>query len=74
MLVISGPPGVGKTTVAWKVFSRCADGGRAPAMADLDVPGAAWPAPYDDPFQHRLKAPANWRLSGPTSARVAAAV
>lgn len=56
MLVISGPPGVGKTTVAWRVFSRCAEQGLAPAMADLDLLGAAWPAPADDQFQHRLKA------------------
>ena len=25
-------------------------------MADLDLLGAAWPAPEGDPFQHRLKA------------------
>lgn len=56
MLVISGPPGVGKTTVAWEVFSRAADRGEAPGLADLDLLGAAWPAPEDDPFQHRLKA------------------
>lgn len=56
MLVISGPPGVGKTTVAWEVFSRAGERDEAPAMADLDLLGAAWPAPEDDPFQHRLKA------------------
>lgn len=56
MLVISGPPGVGKTTVAWEVFSRAANRDESPAMADLDLLGAAWPAPEDDPFQHRLKA------------------
>ncbi len=55
MLVISGPPGVGKTTAAWEVFSRAAERDEAPAMADLDLLGAAWPAPEDDPFQHRLK-------------------
>jgi len=56
MLVISGPPGVGKTTVAWEVFSRAAERDESPALADLDLLGAAWPAPEDDPFQHRLKA------------------
>jgi broad-specificity NMP kinase len=25
MVVISGPPGVGKTTTAWEVFSRAAE-------------------------------------------------
>lgn len=43
MLVISGPPGVGKTT--WEVFSRAAERDEAPAMAGLDFLGAAWPAP-----------------------------
>jgi hypothetical protein len=41
---------------AREVFSRAADRGEAPAMADLDSLGAAWPTPADDPFQHRLKA------------------
>jgi broad-specificity NMP kinase len=55
-LVLSGPPGVGKTTVGWRVFDRCTDLGQHPAFADLDLLGAAWPAPEDDPHQSRLKA------------------
>jgi broad-specificity NMP kinase len=55
-LVISGAPGVGKTTVGWRVFDRCTDLGQDPAFADLDLLGAAWPAPDDDPHQSRLKA------------------
>jgi hypothetical protein len=55
-LVLSGPPGVGKTTVAWRVFDFCADAGDDPALIDLDFMGAAWPAPVDDPYQTRLKA------------------
>jgi hypothetical protein len=55
-LVISGPPGVGKTSVGWRVFDRCTDLGEDPAFADLDLLGAAWPAPEDDPHQSRLKA------------------
>lgn len=80
MLVISGPPGVGKTTVAWRAFSRCADGGRAPGMADLDLLGAAWPAPEDDQFQSRLKARnlaavwANFRAGGSERLIVAAVI
>jgi len=54
MLVISGPPGVGKTT--WEVFSRAAERDEAPAMAGLDFLGAAWPAPGDAAFNTRLKA------------------
>ena len=55
-LVISGPPGVGKTSVGWRVFDRCTSLGLNPAFADLDLLGAAWPAPDDDPRQSRLKA------------------
>ena len=54
--MLSGPPGVGKTSVGWRVFDRCTDLGQAPAFADLDLLGAAWPAPDDDPHQSRLKA------------------
>ncbi|MGW7683594.1 hypothetical protein ACWGID_22850 [Kribbella sp. NPDC054772] len=55
-LAISGPPGVGKTSVGWRVFDRCIDLDLAPAFADLDLLGAAWPAPDDDPHHSRLKA------------------
>ena len=54
--MLSGPPGVGKTSVGWRVFDRCTDLGQHPAFADLDLLGAAWPAPEDDPHQSRLKA------------------
>ncbi|MEU8221464.1 hypothetical protein [Kribbella sp. NPDC048915] len=55
-LVLSGPPGVGKTSVGWRVFDRCIDLDLAAGFADLDLLGAAWPAPGDDPHQSRLKA------------------
>lgn len=55
-LVLSGAPGVGKTTVGWRVWDRCIDLGQAPAFADLDLLGAAWPAPADDPYNARMKA------------------
>ncbi|WP_406047450.1 AAA family ATPase [Kribbella sp. NBC_00889] len=69
-LVLSGPPGVGKTTVGWRVFDRCTDLGQDPAFVDLDLMGAAWPAPEDDPHQARLKATnlaavwSNYRAAG----------
>ena len=71
-LVLSGPPGVGKTSVGWRVFDRCTDLGLAPAFADLDFLGAAWPAPDDDPHQSRLKAAnlaAVWSNSRQTGSR-----
>ncbi|WP_328332056.1 AAA family ATPase [Kribbella sp. NBC_00382] len=55
-LVLSGAPGVGKTTVGWRIWDRCIDLGQAPAFADLDLLGAVWPAPVDDPYNARLKA------------------
>lgn len=55
-LVLSGPPGVGKTTVGWRVFDLCTDAGDDPALVDLDMMGAAWPAPEDDPNQSRSRA------------------
>ena len=54
--MLSGAPGVGKTSVGWRVFDRCTDLDVKPAFADLDLLGAAWPAPDDDPHQSRLKA------------------
>jgi len=56
VLVLSGPPGVGKTTVAWRVFDLCTEAGEDPAFVDLDMLGSAWPAPDDDPNQTRLRA------------------
>jgi DNA polymerase III delta prime subunit len=56
VLVISGPPGVGKTTIGWEVFDQLVAGGRYPALVDLDLLGACWPVPDDDPYNERLKA------------------
>ncbi len=55
-LLISGPPGVGKTTVSWEIFDQLIDEGYRPALADVDLLGAAWPAPEDDPYNERLRA------------------
>ncbi|MGW0228187.1 AAA family ATPase [Actinopolymorpha singaporensis] len=56
MLFLSGPPGVGKTTVAWEMFGRLVDSGHWPAFVDLDLLGACWPVPEDDPYNERMKA------------------
>lgn len=79
-LVLSGPPGVGKTSVGWRVFARYTDLGQDPAFADLDLLGAAWPAPDDDPHQSRLKATnlaavwSNYRQAGSRQLIVAGVV
>jgi broad-specificity NMP kinase len=56
LLLISGPPGVGKTTVAWEIFDLLVGLGECPALADIDLLGAQWPVPDDDPDNDQLKA------------------
>lgn len=55
-LVLSGPPAVGKTTVSWEIFDQLVDEGHRPALVDIDLLGASWPVPDDDPYNERLKA------------------
>ncbi|WP_274918578.1 AAA family ATPase [Streptomyces sp. WZ-12] len=57
VLWICGPPGVGKTTVAWEMYSRATRGGRgAVGYVDIDQLGMCYPAPATDPGRHRMKA------------------
>lgn len=56
LLLISGPPGVGKTTVAWEIFDVLVGQGESPAVADIDLLGAQWPVPDGDPDNDHLKA------------------
>lgn len=56
MLFLSGPPGVGKTTVGWEILGQLVDSGERPAFVDLDLLGACWPVPDDDPHNERMKA------------------
>ncbi|UCM86668.1 nucleoside/nucleotide kinase family protein [Streptomyces marincola] len=56
VLWLCGPPGVGKSTVAWHTFRAHARSGTRTAYADIDQLGIAFPEPPDDPGRHRLKA------------------
>jgi adenylylsulfate kinase-like enzyme len=56
VLWLCGPPGVGKTAVAWEVYTRLVRARRAPAYVDVDQVGICYPPPAGDPARHRLKA------------------
>ncbi|REF36213.1 ATP-binding protein [Thermasporomyces composti] len=63
-LLISGPPGVGKTTVGWEIFDQVVDEGHRAALVDPDLIGVCWPAQRTTPTNERLKArnlEAMWR-------------
>jgi adenylylsulfate kinase-like enzyme len=53
---LCGPPGVGKTAVAWEIYNRLLGAERAPAYADVDQLGMCYPEHASDPARHRLKA------------------
>jgi hypothetical protein len=55
-LWLCGPSGVGKSTVAWEIFSQLARAGTAAAYVDADQLGLCYPAMADDPDNHRIKA------------------
>lgn len=56
VLWLCGPPGVGKTAVAWEVYTRLVRARRAPAYVDVDQVGICYPPPTGDPARHALKA------------------
>jgi adenylylsulfate kinase-like enzyme len=47
---------VGKTTVAWEIWSQLCDTGITAAYLDIDQLGMSVPAPDDDSDRHRVKA------------------
>jgi molybdopterin-guanine dinucleotide biosynthesis protein len=60
-----GPPGVGKTTVGWELYTQLAKDGTTVGYVDIDQLGMCYaaptsqnwaPEPADDPGRHRLKA------------------
>lgn len=56
VLWITGPAGVGKSTVAWRIFTDLAQAGTRVAFADADQLCMCFPAPLGDPARERLKA------------------
>ncbi|MEV6107967.1 AAA family ATPase [Streptomyces sp. NPDC051940] len=56
VLWLCGPPGVGKTTVAWELYSQLGREGVASGFVDVDQLGICYPEMVTDPGRHRLKA------------------
>jgi hypothetical protein len=56
VLWISGPAGVGKSTVSWQLFTELADSGVRVAFADADQLCMCYPAPPGDPGRDRIRA------------------
>lgn len=54
-LLVTGPVGVGKTTVAEAVGARLVQAGVPHAVIDLDRLRHCWPSPADDPFHLELE-------------------
>lgn len=54
VLLLTGPVGVGKSTVADEASGLLSDANIAHALVDLARIGACWPAPPDDPWNERL--------------------
>lgn len=56
VLWITGPAGVGKSTVSWQIFGELAEAGVHVAFADADQLCMCYPAPPGDPTRERIKA------------------
>ncbi|MFT4135829.1 AAA family ATPase [Microbacterium sp.] len=63
ILRLAGPPGVGKSTVAWTLAQHAAETGIPVAYLDIDQLGMCYPAADDDPDRWRLKERALRRLA-----------
>jgi adenylylsulfate kinase-like enzyme len=55
VLWITGPMGVGKSTVSWQLFTELAGSGTRTAFADADQLCICYPAPPDDPGRYLIR-------------------
>jgi Mrp family chromosome partitioning ATPase len=55
VLWITGPAGVGKSTVSWQLFTEAASSGTRVAFADADQLCMCYPPPPDDPGRDRIR-------------------
>jgi hypothetical protein len=56
VLWICGPPGVGKSTATWQLYTELAGSGVHVAFADTDQLCMCYPAPAGDPGRQHVKA------------------
>lgn len=56
VLWLCGPSGVGKTTVAWALYTQFAQAAVEPGFVDIDQLGMCYPEPPDDPGRYRMAA------------------
>jgi adenylylsulfate kinase len=54
VLLLTGPVGVGKSTIAFEAGGLLRDAGVEHAIIDLARIAESWPAPADDPWNERL--------------------
>ena len=54
VLLVTGPVGVGKSTVALEMSRLLGEAGVPHAFVDLAWLGVVWPAPADDPWNERM--------------------
>jgi adenylylsulfate kinase-like enzyme len=56
VLWLCGPPGIGKSTVGWEIFTQLTQAGIEAGYVDIDQLGICYPEPASDPGRHRMKA------------------
>ncbi|MGY0058531.1 hypothetical protein ACWY4P_18595 [Streptomyces sp. LZ34] len=56
LLWLCGPPGVGKTTVGWEIYSQLRRAGVETGYVDVDQLGMCYPEPESDPGRHLMQA------------------